>query len=110
MNSSNNDGERVGFAFWTQVNRYWLIESKDPDVSIFTSVFKDQVVQADNENPLIAFIKRDLYCDNSELCVEDAVATELKHDKLTLILDANPSIDLLNLETHECSVMTRKGV
>lgn len=96
INFSDNDDERVGFAFWTQVNRFWLIESPD----LFTY----------DDNICIAFVKADLYCDDSELRVENAVATEIKFDKLTLILDNNPSVDLLNLETHESATMTRRGV
>ena len=64
--SDNNDDERVGFAFWTQVNRFWLIESKNGN-GIFL----------DNDHVCIAFVKSDMYCDDSELCIENGVATAM---------------------------------
>ena len=106
INFSDQDDERVGFAFWTQVNRFWLIESKD----LFTYDDQGSMHFPEYKNICIAFVKAALYWDDSELCVEGAVATEIKFDKLTLILDNNPSVDLLNLETHESATMTRRGV
>ena len=85
VNFTNNDDERVGFAFWTQVNRFWLIEAKDPD---------DKSLSI--ENVCIAFVKSTMYCNDAELCIENGIATEIKHDKLSLILDNNPSVDLIN--------------
>jgi len=86
--------DRVGEAFWTQVNRFWILDMYE---------LKDS-----QEHPYIAFIKSELICNDIDLMVEDGVSTEIKFDKLKLILDDNPTVSILNLETQEICEMSKK--
>ena len=88
--------DRVGEAFWTQVNRFWILDMYE---------LKEE---PENRFPYIAFMKSELICNDIDLMVEGGVSTEIKFEKLKLILDDNATVSLLNLETQETTQMSRK--
>jgi len=97
MVSRSYNSSEVGEAFWTQINRFWLLELEGDEFP---------------EIPNIAFCAQDFIPPCFELMVDDAntKVTEIKfHDDLKEILDRSPTVALLNLENNQTANMDRKG-